>query len=216
MAVGPVLGADGTTPATGRQSKTGEATVTQAHGKYYEASSRGALFVAAGQGAGTAPGTALGTTAYFALYNPPGSAKRLSIKRVRNGYISGTLGAGTLFHCMNPMAAGTALPAKPTGGTALTAYPTDVGNQSGVVAVGLPFVGATVTQPVIYGPICSLFAELASTANGLQQVNEDVDGEIVVEPGYCYQIQAVAAAGTSPLLSPSVVWEEVPIVASNG
>lgn len=215
MSVGPVLGADGTTPSTGRQAKTGEANVTQAHGKYYEASSRGVLFFASDQAAGVATVTALSTTAIFSLYNPIGSLKRLSIKRVRLGYVSGTLGAGPILHCINPAIAGTAV-AAPSSGTLLTAYCTDAGNQSGVTAVGVPRTGSTVTAPIAIGPIASVGAELASTVTGFQPASEDVDGEIVIEPGYCYQVQSVCAAGSTPKISVGVTWEEIPLVASQG
>lgn len=213
MAVGQVLGADGTIPATGRQTKTGEAGVQQVHGKYYEASSRGALYFASVAGAGIAVtnAQALGTTAMFSLYNPAGSGKRLAVKRVRVGYISGTLAAGSLYHCINSGSV-----AAPSG-TTITSICTDAGSQSSVAAVGVAKSVATVTAPVAIGAICSFGAGLASTATFPSIANEDVDGEIVVEPGYGYQIQAlVAGAGTSPLLTLGVTWEEIPIVASNG
>src|SRR5436309_2634152 len=96
--VGPSMNSDGALsgPSTIRYAKTGEQTMTQTHGKYYEGSSRGTMFAACEQGTGIAPGTALGTTACFALYNPVGSGKRLVIQKVSLGYKSGTLGAGTM------------------------------------------------------------------------------------------------------------------------
>lgn len=216
MSVGPVLGADTTIPATGRQTKTGDAAVSQCHGKYYEPASRGVLFCASDAGAGVATVTSISTTAIASLYNPVNSGKRLAIKKVRVGYFSGTLGAGPIYHAVNPAIAGIALPAVPSAGTSQTVYCTDAGNQSGAAAVGLFRTGSTVTAPKTLSPICSVGAELASTANGLQQASDDVDGEIVVEPGYCYQIQSVCAAGSTPLVTVGVTWEEVPIVATQG
>src|SRR5947209_5741560 len=99
MAVGPITGADGTIPSTVRSAKSGEAVITQAHGKYYEASSRGKMFAACTPAAGATPGTAVGTTAAFSLFNPANSGYRVAIKKVNIGYLSGTLGAGTVFHC---------------------------------------------------------------------------------------------------------------------
>lgn len=216
MSVGPVLGGDLTTPPTGRQAKTGEANVTQTHGKYYEPASRGVLFTAADQAAGVATVTSVSTTAILSLYNPLASGKRLTVKKVRVGYFSGTLGAGPILHCANLAAAGVALPAIPTSGTSLTPSCTDIGNQSGAAAVGLVRTGSTVTAPTVLAPICSVGAGLASTADFAKQVSDDVDGEYVIEPGYCYQIQSKCAAGSSPLISVGITWEEVPIVATQG
>ena len=215
MAVGPQLTNDGNTPPSGRQGKTGEATVSQAHGKYYEAASRAVLFTAGDQGIGAAAASlTIGTTALLSLYNPTGSGKRLSIKRVRIGYFSGTLGAGAFYHALSAPAGFAVAPS----GTAAASNCTDAGNQSGVAAVGVCKITATVVAPgsAVLGPICSLGAALASTALGLTYANEDVDGEIVVEPGNYYHIQGVTAAGSTPKVSVAVTWEEVPIVNSQG
>lgn len=217
FAVGPQLGADGSTPATGRQCKTGEAAVAQVHGKYHEAASRGFLFGAQEQGSGVAPGTALGTTACLSLFNPRGSGKLLSVKKVSLGYVSGTLGAGTVYHCGNLPADTAALGAvaAPSGGTALVVYPRRFGfqpQQASAVPVGLARVGGTVTTPVALRAFCGLGASLASTAVAPWIATEDIDGEFVIEPGFCYQLQAIAAGGSSPLVSPGVVWEELPIL----
>src|SRR5260370_7854385 len=96
--VGPTSQADGSYTQN-RSGKTGEQIVTNAHGKYYEASHRGVLFGACEQGTGVAPGTALGTTAALVLYNPQGSGNRLPIKKVAVWYISATPAPPTLSPC---------------------------------------------------------------------------------------------------------------------
>jgi hypothetical protein len=216
MTVGPVYGGDGTTPPTGRQGKTGETTTALAHGKYYEPASRGVLFSAADQGAGTAYTLSISTTAIFSLYNPLNSKIRVAIKKVSVGYISGTLPAGMLAHCANPFPGANAQAAAPSGGVALTVVTLDVGNLLPSVPQALARTGSTVVAPVVLWPLASSFAELATTANGLQQVYEDVNGAIVLEPGGCYQLQGKAVTGSTPLVSPGVVWEEIPIVATQG
>lgn len=213
--VGVVLGGDSTTPASGRQGKTGESIISQVHGKYYESASRGTVFNACDQAAGVATVTAISTTSIFSLYNPQNSGKKLVINKVRLGYFSGTLGAGPIYHCINTMAGGSAV-AAPTSGTLLTAYPTDAGVQSGAAAVGIARTGSTVTSPIVHSPICSVGAALASTATFQNNCSDDLDGEIVIEPGNCYQIQSKCAAGSSPLITVGVSWEEIPIAASNG
>lgn len=203
--VGPVSKSDGSYVSL-RSDKQGNSTVTQAHGKYYEPASRGVLFAACEQGTGVAPGTALGTTAAFVLYNPAGSGKRLAIKKVSVGYISGTLGAGTLYHCVNT----SITQAAPSGGTALTPVCTDVGNAT--VPTGTARVGATVAAPVAFRPYLSLNAMVATTATNPVDLWEDLDGEIVLEPGTSYQLQAVAAAGTTPKITMGCSWEEIAVV----
>ena len=78
--------------------------------------------------------------------------------------------------------------------------------------VGTARAGATVVQPVAYRPFVTLSAELASTASPMQDLYEDMDGEIVLEPGTGYQLQSVAAAGSTPKITASVTWEEIAVV----
>lgn len=203
--VGPQSKADGSYQSI-RSDKNANTVVVLARGKYYEGASRGVMFAACEQGTGVAPGTALGTTAAFVLYNPAGSGKRLAIQKVNLGYISGTLGAGTVYHCVNTSTTQTA----PSSGTALTAVCCDIGNAA--TPVGLARVGATVVQPVAFRPYVSLNAELATTATNPVDLWEDIDGEIVLEPGTSYQIQSVAAAGSSPKVTIGCTWEEIPII----
>jgi hypothetical protein len=206
--VGPTTTADGAVPAGApRYGKTGEQVVGQAHGKYFEAVHRGNCYVASAGATGQAPGTAIGTTACFTLWNPLGSGKRLKLIRASLGYISGTLGAGTLFYVANTSPTATL----PTGGTAVTPTNCDLGAAANNVAKA--YYGSTLpASPTVLRPWCSLFAELASTANALQDETEDLDGEFVIEPGCGLSVEAVAAAGTSPVISPGFTWEEVPIV----
>jgi hypothetical protein len=60
-------------------------------------------------------------------------------------------------------------------------------------------------------PFVRLSAELASTASPMQDLYEDMDGEIVLEPGTSYQLQA-AAAGSTPNITAGVTWEEIAVV----
>lgn len=119
------------------------------------------------------------------------------------GYISGTLGAGTVWHLVNrdPTAAA------PTG-TAISEIPAKV---TGGVGKGIALTTATLAAaPSILRAFASLQASLASTAVAPWQVEEDVDGSIIIPPGCTYSLQATAASGTSPLVAFGVTWEEVP------
>jgi hypothetical protein len=206
LSVGERRQADGTA-AQARGTKTGGQAVQQEHGKYYEAGHRGRLFAACTPAAGAAPGTAVGTTAAFSLFNPASSGYRLALKKVNIGYISGTLGAGTLYHCGD----NSANQAAPSSGTSITPVNLDLGN--GTPSVAKAGTGTTVANsPQRLYPLCSINAMLATTATNPAEVQDDVDGAIVVEPGMTYSVQADAAAGSSPKIAVGVVWEEVPIV----
>ena len=194
-------------PTTGRQDFSGATVVSQAHGDYTELAWQGILFGACEQ-AGVAPGTVLGTTACLSLYNPVDSGKLLNVIHVGLGYISGTLGAGTVFMCTTDEFETTAH----SSGTSLTVYKNRVGHQArpaSAAAVGTARSAATTKQPIARRPLCSLQASLASTAVAPWMVWGDVRGAFVIEPGYFFQLQAIAAAGSSPLVAPSVEWTEL-------
>ena len=213
-AVGAQLGGDGTTPPTGRQAKTGEAAVVQTHGKYYEAASRGTLFASADNGAGVTVQVTVTTTATLTLHNPAGSGKRLALKKLSVAYFSGTLGAGAFYHAALPP--GNTLP---SSGTAPAIQNCDVGNQSAAAPVGVLRTGSTVISAsgfILY-PFASSLPILASTANNPFTIIEDIDGAIVLEPGAQYQLVGVfGGAGSSPKVAVGMLWEEVPIVATQG
>lgn len=212
--VGEVLGGDLSTPVSGRQGKTGEAIVGTAHGKYYETASRGRMFAAADNGAGVTVQVTITTTATLTLHNPANSGKRLTLKKLSVAYFTGTLGAGAWYHAALPP--GNTLP---SGGTAPTVQCTDVGNQSGAAAVGVLRTGATVVSAsgfILY-PFASSMPILASSANNPFRLVEDIDGAIVLEPGAQYQLVGVfGGTGSSPKVAVGLLWEEVPIVATQG
>ena len=176
--------------------------VSQKHGKGYWAAANGRLFHGATAATGVAPGTAIGTTAAFSLHNPLGSGVDINIRKVSMGYISGTLGAGTVWHLVNldPSAAA------PTG-TAITETP---GKVTGAAGYGIALTTSTLAvAPRIIRPFAILDASLATSVVGPRQIVEDVDGEIIIPPGCTYSLHSTAAAGTSPLVAFGVTWEEV-------
>src|SRR5713101_3850258 len=65
-----------------RGGKTGEAIVSDAHGKYYEAVYRGNVFAAANQAAQTYTLFSVTTATGLILSNPSGSGKNLSLLEV--------------------------------------------------------------------------------------------------------------------------------------
>ncbi len=196
-----------------REGKTGEQVVGQAHGKYYEAASRGNLYYAR-NASSRIPTTTLSTTCPFTLYNPLGSKAQLSIKRVSFAQgITGTLGTGGLFHTAYTLSGPLATQGGtvPTG-TAVTIFNALVGLPSASVATVLEAVSLHTTVPVALWPWLNM-SEVAATTIGGNTINnfEDVDGAIVLGPGSGWAPQSIMAAGSSPLAWFGVCWEEIPI-----
>lgn len=168
---------------------------------YAELARRGLVFAAVTGAAGVAPGTALSTTPPFTLYNPQNSGKILVPTSVRVGYLSGTLGAGTIFYC------GTQQTATPSGGTALTAVRTDFSAASGA---GKAFQGSTLQNtPVAIAPGAYMGPALATTVQFPALTKDYLDGAIVVPPGNVFTIQMIGGAGTAPLVFFGVKWAEL-------
>lgn len=183
--------------------------VTNISGKYYEHARKGRLFHAHTAVAGVAPGTAIGTTAAAALYNPQGSGKDLVVLEGRISYLSGTLGIGFMSwigHLIPTQAAFT--------GTAMVAVN---GRLNGGSPSGQALTTATVPAA---GSTFRLFANLNAvlattvTADGVWQLVDDVGAAIVIPPGTGVSLQATAAGGTTPKVLLGFSWLETPAAAS--
>lgn len=201
---GPADAALGTEREPRATRNLGQA-VAQSQGRYMDAVLRGRVFSGGTAATGVAPGTSIGTTAAFSLYNPNGSGVNLVVLKVSMGYVSGTLGAGLVHYLANTNVAAAA-----TTGTAITAVNALLGG--GLAAQGKPLTTATLpVAPTILRPFCSLDATLATSVVGPWRIEEDVDGEFIVAPGCTLSLHGTAAAGTSPLVCFGVTWEECPV-----
>ena len=148
MQVGPRAVNDGDFSG-GRAARTGEALFGMIHPRFYEQAKRGNLYSGHTAVTGVAPGTAIGTTAAFALYNPAGSGFDLVMLEADMSYLSGTLGIGFVSYVGHTNPAQAAI----TG----TAIPVVNGKVSGAAGVGKPLTTATV--PASGSPF-RLFANL--------------------------------------------------------
>lgn len=198
---GPNITADGVFAAI-RLDKTGGLVNTNGHGWWHESTSRGKVFVASIGVAGVAPGTALSTSPALTLWNPPSSGISVSILQVFVGYVSGTLGAGMLVHSYNPSQV-----TAPSGGTALVASCALINTSTGIAKA---YTGSTISATsVLLRPSMSMGAALASSVAFPAITMDEVGGGIVIPAGAAWCYQGIAAAGTSPLLSLAVVYEEI-------
>ena len=199
--VGPQFKEDGTT-GEGRIGNLGDVIASLLHGNYYEQAKRGNLMMGATAVTGVAPGTAIGTTAAFSLYNPKNSPVDLVILKARLSYISGTLGIGVVNWVVNtdPTAAA-------TSGTAITVVNGLLNRDAGH---GKPLTTATLpATPTLARLAFNLPPMLATSVLVPWHADDDVDGAIIVAPGCTASLEGTAAAGTSPLVIFGCLYEEV-------
>ena len=210
--VGPNPQADGT-PTPLRATRMGALTNADSQGRYYEQVARGSVFsliLAAWTtniSAGNIDAAAAAASTQFALWNPSGSGKNLSLLKFGVNIVSGTLPAGGIHHSF-----GTA----PTIATSVVSpiQCNNVGMSPATVAKALTHVtGAALAG----GGALSLlrladiqfsagsYANLIST-----KAVEYIDGDIVIPPGFMW-VPTWTAAGTSVLGGYSITWEELPV-----
>lgn len=192
-------------PTLGRQGQT---QVDDTHARYYNMAYRTSLgeanaFSATLATTGVAPGSAFTATPPFLLWNPAGSGKNIYIIRTSIGYVSGTLGAATLWYgyVLNQTT-------KPTTGTALAINSTVIGVQGG--GVGQAFTGSTVVAaPTGLRPSAFNWGAYAGAGAVLNpQWSEEIGGNIMLTPGSCFAMQGIGAAGTTPLMVMGCEWGE--------
>jgi hypothetical protein len=137
--------------------------------------------------------------ALLAVYNPPGSGKRLSILRITTALISGTPGGPFHLDIVPPSTLITGVPT-----LAINARDFTVGG--GVGKVFAAFVPVNAAVALALRPLAGLAAVAAGA--GIGSTQEDIDGLISVPPGGMLAITAYAV-GTSHIGSASIAWEEV-------
>lgn len=204
LRIGQGYGAPGSV-GTARMNRDLVAMSVDWSGRFEEATRENLCFCASTPITGVAPGTALTTTPPFLLYNPPNSGRILAIVETFVGYVSGTLGAGSLVYA----APSAAQPNAPTGGTTLAVLSKLLGGADGQ-SVALAVQGGTVVAtPRLLLPAYTLGAGLATTPAFAALVKDPVNGAILVLPGNFFAMQGVTAPGTAPLVMLGASWKEV-------
>lgn len=203
--IGPGYASDGNT-ADPRMTRDLAMVTQPLHGEFFETTVRGNTYVASTGTAGVAPGTVLSTTPPFTLYNPLNSGVNLVLISASMGYISGTLGAGTIVYAVNNNTA----QAAPTGGTSLVPICGLIGNVS--LPKAKAFQASTLAAaPTILRDFVILGAFVGGAAPPNPPVRDLIDGSIIIVPGASISLQGVAGAGTTPLVTLAMMWEEVPV-----
>ena len=216
LKAGQVLMADGSV-SPGRTTRNGALVVSDGQGRYYANTVYGNVFSlclsawTTAISAGNLMGAAAAASTQFAIWNPMGSGKNLSLLKFQTWIISGTMPVPPLFHGYMSTA--------PTNATtvALPIACNNVGMAAASVARALTVAGAGTALVGNSAPVILRAADLAVGAGAMVPANlfepkmtEYIDGEIVVPPG-CAWLPLWAAAGTSVLGGYSVTWEEIPV-----
>jgi len=215
--VGAAIGQDGTNNNL-RQARTSELIVSQNHGRYYEAASRGNMFnltMSLSVGtvvAGNIVGAAANAATQFAIWNPLGSGFNMSIMKTQIAIYSGTIVAGPVFHGVfvlgNPTNAITADAGR-------FAQNSMIGGRQPVVRyINTATTGTTITggtTPLVHKPMNMQFsAGTYAALAGSSGITDLVDGDIVIPPGYGW-LPLWTGGGSSVVYSASCTWEEIPI-----
>lgn len=199
---GPQVASDGQIgPARG--TKTGEIAVSDAHGRYHEAVSRGKVFVAANQ-SGSAITNLASVATGFILFNPVNSGVNLSLLEItfiQTSTAAASANAGLqLAANVNPSLGA------PSSVTALTVRNALLGNQT--AGTGIAYSGCTIgAAPVAIRQIWQPSVSATATTAIPPVVRDLVDGLIVIGPGCCVSLSALNTLSGAA----SMAWEEVPV-----
>lgn len=139
--------------------------------------------------------------ALLAVYNPPGSGKRLSILRIGLSHVSGTPGGPMYLDIVPPSTLITGVPTLPINARDFT-----VGG--GVGKVFAAFVPVNAVVGVMLRPLGGFAAVAIATASAPADHKEDIDGSIIIPQGGMLAITA-HAVGTSHVLSGYIMFEEI-------
>ena len=185
---GPVIGSDR------------ELLTTVIHGKHYYANKRGRLFIAASATGGIAIIVAATTGGHPTLWNPQGSERDISIKKLRLGYVSGANAPGSLAWNITERAGSAAATAAPIPTATLVDVESAYGGETpSNKALWSPTTNTFTAAPVYWRPTAlSLFTGVAATAVAPFVWGEDYeDDDLMFGPGVAVSLVAQQATTTA-------------------
>lgn len=212
--VGQLMPASDGVETTARFSRMSGVMTGNINDFLYENTSRGNRFAlqlpvtTTGIAAGNIDNAAAAASTNFALWNPAGSGKNLSLSKFFLNLTSGTVPAGPVNHSYGtaPTIASTL-----TNGTlsSLLVGPAAGGVARGVaVAAGTALTGGGALTRLRPSPFFFTAGAAADLAG--QFFEEDIFGDIVIAPGYMW-VPTWSGAGTAVLGGYGITWEEIPI-----
>lgn len=175
-------------------SPQGDLMVSEVHGKWFNASRNGHLWIAASQIAGVTIPVNTATAATFGIYNPPGSGINVELVHFTFGTVAaGVATIGQLLATISKQL--------PTSVTAAvnTMNPMNPGSPSATA-----FTVATFTASTQHIPLVASFATSSMTAT-----QYEFDGKLILPPGWAMQI--TSSPVQSAVSMPSLAWTEWPV-----
>lgn len=204
--VGPRVQADGTTDGPLRISRMGSQVVTDAHGRYYEASRLGKLYCVTASALNTTAGYPLGAagTPLIAVWNPPGTGTNLVIIQVSVAMrANGTVSPGSIGLSGGP----TATITQATVTTPLNQFTFTTTGSVAKGYVNVALTGSTALTAI--RPVIGVGAATSATTVFSGVATEDTAGSVIVIPGNVVALSATVS-GTAASVDAAIVWEEVP------
>lgn len=187
------------TQAPLRSGKNGQLITADAHGKYYETALNRRLFQSYG-----APQTLTAVNTTYTghlLWNPVGSGVNLVLYEI-DIIVSVTSASMTGIAL-----ASAAQTTTPTSTTAVERQ----GNlfQGGATGAVLAYKAATLTAAgTAYRALMHNTAAIATT--GVDRINIDLGGSVIVPPGYWTALAALGAASAASAVGSSIIYAEIP------
>jgi hypothetical protein len=173
---------------------SGDAWVSELHGKFYSANRAGRLWSATALIAGVTIPVNTSTAATFGIYNPAGSGINVELVRFAVGTVAaGVATIGTFLATVSKQ-----LP------TSVTAAVNTVNPMNGGSPNATAFTVATFVASTQHIPLLSSFATSSQTA----QVY-DFDGMLILPPGWAMQV--TSSPVQSAVNMPSLFWAEHPL-----
>ena len=199
---GPQTNVDGSV-GIARSDRTGASVVTEAHGKYAEASVRKRLFFSYC----AARATSLPATSQIGniVWNPPGSGVNLSMLLWTSQIqvTSATTLGITIGYSAQATTPTTATVADASGSCYLDAASPSSGKAK-AYAIGTIAVAPT--------PVMNLHHVTAAIATtGVDQMHGDFEGLFTIPPGYVVALSAITAAVAASGMTSTLTWEEIPV-----
>lgn len=192
----------------GRAGQLGDAIVSELHGRYYETTYRGNVFMLSVSTAAavTAYTGGAGGTPMLALFNPVGSARNLVILKASFANVVAASAGGTVTFGLYFGTTATI-----TQATTVAPWSMVTQQQSGSVATG--FRNVALTSGSAASNVIALGSYYWATAAGAAVVSGgpvDLEGSVIIPPG-SYVALGGSAALTSATWIGSLQWEEVPV-----
>lgn len=204
LRTGLISAADGTVNPQ-RADRTGAGVVTSAHGAYYEAASRGTVFMVASQAGVTSQAGLSGTTPVLTLYNPKGSGVNASIIYAGAVFTVAFGTAGAIWAAVN-----TDLGAADVTGTRTTAHRCGLAGNNREPRVQA-FTAATLPAAPVGVALLGVGLTGAITLDSqLPGVGREFGGALIIAPGGALSIQTGVASGASGMFC-EYIWEEIDI-----